>query len=190
MARYLTFLIAVVLALVACGGRVPSLRDGSTTPPTTTSTTTATDATGTTATAPTTTAEALIVPESLAGFPTRSLSIQDGEITYFLNVAVADTPGRRSQGLMGVADLGDLDGMIFIWDEGTSSTFWMKDTLLGLDIAFFAADGGWVDNLTMEPCTEDPCTNYRANGPYVYAIEVPQEGFGGLTQNARLVLGQ
>ncbi|RPI22311.1 MAG: hypothetical protein EHM57_05495, partial [Actinobacteria bacterium] len=62
-----------------------------------------------------------------------------------------------------------------------ASGFWMKNTLLPLDIAFFAGDGSFVDRLTMEPCPGDPCPVYRPSGPYRLAVEVPAGGFDSLT---------
>jgi uncharacterized membrane protein (UPF0127 family) len=90
-----------------------------------------------------------------------------------LLVAVADTPPLRQVGLMNVADLGDLDGMLFVFEADSSGGFWMKDTLIPLDIAFFEADGSFVDGFLMEPCTTTDCPTYRPSGPYRYALEVP-----------------
>ena len=86
-------------------------------------------------------------------------------------VVVADTPELRGRGLMRVTDLGAFDGMLFAWDEDVASGFWMKDTLIPLDVAFFTATGELVDLLRMEPCSADPCPVYRPAGPYRYAIE-------------------
>jgi uncharacterized membrane protein (UPF0127 family) len=101
-------------------------------------------------------------------------------------VAVADTVALQSQGLMGVADLGELDGMLFVFGGDTGAGFWMKDTLIPLDVAFFASDGSFVDLLSMEPCTEDPCSVYRASGLYRYALEARPGAFG---VDARPTLG-
>ena len=49
----------------------------------------------------------------------------------------------------------------------------MKDTLLPLDIAFFTAEGAFVDGFTMEPCTTASCPSYQPSGAYRYALEVP-----------------
>jgi len=95
-------------------------------------------------------------------------------------VAVADTPALRTQGLMGVTDLGATRGMLFQWPDDTDGGFWMKDTLIPLDVAFFAADGSLVDVLSMTPCEEDPCPSYRPSGPYRSALEVLAGGFDGL----------
>ncbi|MEX2278939.1 MAG: DUF192 domain-containing protein, partial [Acidimicrobiia bacterium] len=91
-----------------------------------------------------------------------------------LDVAVASTPTDRSQGLQGVSDLGDLDGMLFEWGGDTvTSRFTMANTLLPLDIFFFDADGRFVDGFSMVPCESDPCPLYAAAAAYAYAIEVP-----------------
>ena len=89
-----------------------------------------------------------------------------------LVVALADTAVLRSQGLMNVDDLLDLDGMLFIFSEDGRRGFWMKNTLLPLDIAFFDVDGGFVDRLLMEPCDTGPCPIYRPGGEYRYALEM------------------
>ena len=111
-------------------------------------------------------------PVGLEGFDTVTITIDDQQ----LSVAVADTPALRSQGLMGVTDLGGLDGMLFVFEEATDGGFWMKDTLIALDIAFFEAGGAFVDGFTMEPCAENPCPVYHPTGTYRYAVETPAGG--------------
>ena len=124
-------------------------------------------------------------PAGLEGFETSTITVGDREMV----VAVADTPDKRSQGLMGVTDLGGLDGMLFVFQVDSDGGFWMKDTLIPLDIAFFAVDGTFVDAMTMTPCTEDPCPSYRPRGSYRYALEAPAEDLAFVTSTARLELG-
>mgnify|MGYP001817915683 CR=1 FL=1 len=112
----------------------------------------------------------------LPGFVT--IEIEVGDETW--PVALADTADLRRQGLMGVTDLGGLRGMLFSWPDDTTGGFWMKDTLIPLDIAFFAADGSLVDLLSMVPCEADPCPSYRPSGSYRSALEVPAGGFAGV----------
>ena len=95
-------------------------------------------------------------------------------------VAVADTRILRAQGLMGVTELRDVDGMLFVFEEPIQVSFYMRNTLIPLDIAFFAADGSLVDRFAMEPCDEDPCPTYPAAAPAMYAIETVVGGFDGL----------
>lgn len=94
-------------------------------------------------------------------------------------VAVADTPALRARGLQGVAGLGELDGMLFVFPGLSESAFTMRGTLMGIDIAFFGGDGALVGVVEMVPCEVEPCPTYRAPGPYRYAVETESGGFGG-----------
>lgn len=112
------------------------------------------------------------------GLPTRPSSIVSFDGTSaLLRVAVADTPDARRRGLMGVERLSADEGMVFVFDEPVSTTFWMKDTLLSLSIAFVSGDGRIVTIRDMEPCTGDPCPRYGANGPFTMAIEANRGWF-------------
>lgn len=122
--------------------------------------------------------------------PEASEALEAFEITIddtVYRVAVADTPARRSQGLMGVTDLGPREGMLFVFDEDVTTGFWMKDTLIPLDIAYFDADGLFVDAFTMVPCTEDPCTVYTPAGPYRYAVEAGEGQLAAVGRGSVLV---
>jgi uncharacterized membrane protein (UPF0127 family) len=88
-----------------------------------------------------------------------------------LDVDVADSDDERARGLMGVEDLPADEGMAFVWNGPTEATFWMKDTLIPLSIAFVGADDRIVTIEEMTPCRVDPCPTYAADEPYVMAIE-------------------
>jgi uncharacterized membrane protein (UPF0127 family) len=103
-------------------------------------------------------------------------------------VAVADTPERWRAGLMDVEELGDLDGMLFVFPQSISASFWMKDTLMPLDIAFFGEGGDLLAVLEMEPCGADPCPSYGPGAPYRWALEAPAGDLADLPSDARLRL--
>jgi uncharacterized membrane protein (UPF0127 family) len=105
-------------------------------------------------------------------------------------VAVADTPGLRARGLMGVVDLGVLDGMLFVWESDASSGFWMKDTLIPLDIAFFDEAGVLVDQFGMVPCADEPCEVYQPSGRYRYALEARPGAFEAMDQPSLVLSGE
>ncbi len=107
-----------------------------------------------------------------------------------LLVAVADDFTTRERGLMFVEDLRSLDGMLFVWDDYTNSSFWMENTLIPLDIAWFDANGQYVSDLTMEVCEPDEsCRNYYAAAIYLYALEVPAGEMPALDTGSRLDVG-
>jgi uncharacterized protein len=121
---------------------------------------------------------------TLPGFPSSTITIDDRALT----VAVADTPSARGRGLMGVTELGELDGMLFVFEADTDIGFWMKDTLIPLDIGFFAADGAYVAKLSMDPCTTEDCPTYEAGAPYRYAVEAPAGSLGFVGGESVLVI--
>jgi uncharacterized membrane protein (UPF0127 family) len=120
--------------------------------------------------------QSLVLSDDLGPFTTDVIDL--GGVAW--TVAVADTPAERFRGLRGVRDLGDLDGMLFVFDTTSSSAFTMRDTLMPIDIAFFDSTGELVDRLEMVPCNSEPCPRYRASGSFRYALETDAGGFDGL----------
>jgi len=107
-----------------------------------------------------------------AGAARLVVSTADGKVD--LSVEVADTSEERAAGLMGREDLAPYDGMAFLWAEPVRATFWMKDTLIPLSIAFWDERGRIVTILDMDPCEAEPCPSYTAGEPHVGAVEVEQ----------------
>ncbi len=99
-------------------------------------------------------------------------------------IVVADDVDERSTGLMRRRDLGRYYGMLFVFDQRSTSAFTMSDVPVPLDIGFYDAAGRPVDQLEMQPCpdkTPAECPVYLAKGPYRYALETLG---GGLSSGA------
>jgi uncharacterized membrane protein (UPF0127 family) len=94
----------------------------------------------------------------------------DGAVTF--RVEVADTPEEREVGLMDRETLDPYDGMAFVWEEPVRTSFWMRDTIIPLSIAFWDADGEIVAMFDMDPCTAEPCPSYAPEGEILGAVEV------------------
>jgi hypothetical protein len=88
---------------------------------------------------------------------------------------LARTPEERSQGLMHRTQLADGEGMLFIFERDQILSFWMKNTLIPLSIAFITADGRIIEIKDMQPLDENPVSSSRS---VRYALEVPQGWFG------------
>ncbi len=58
-----------------------------------------------------------------------------------LTLQVASTQAERERGLMSVTKLRPHTGMLFSFDTDEAVTFWMKDTLVSLDMIFIGPDG-------------------------------------------------
>ena len=60
---------------------------------------------------------------------------------FTVNAQIANTPQKREKGLMFVKQLPENSGMLFVFDQETEQFFWMKNTLIDLDIIFLSAEG-------------------------------------------------
>ena len=78
----------------------------------------------------------------------------------------------RERGLMGRERLAADAGMAFLFDGPTTVGFWMKDTLIPLDIAFWDSKSRIATTFTMTPCTANPCHLYQPATPYVGSVEM------------------
>jgi uncharacterized membrane protein (UPF0127 family) len=126
---------------------------------------------------------AIKMPPQIDTFRVKQVQVGDGELT----LAIADNPSLRRQGLQGVTDLEDLDGMLFFWRHD-GDAFWMKDTLIPLDIVWFNEDGTFKGRDSMEPCTADPCPTYQPdNLDFRYAIEAPPGTLDWITDDMVIV---
>ena len=69
------------------------------------------------------------------------LTIESSGRKHRFTVEVAETPEQQAQGLMNRQSLGPDRGMIFPRNPPGDASFWMKNTLIPLDIIFIRTDG-------------------------------------------------
>ncbi len=70
-------------------------------------------------------------------YKTVPVTLPDG---FVVQALVADTPAKQERGLMFVTDLPENKGMLFIFDQEEEQAFWMKNTLIDLDMVFIGSN--------------------------------------------------
>jgi uncharacterized membrane protein (UPF0127 family) len=97
-----------------------------------------------------------------------------GQEPVSITVEMARTNAERARGLMGRKSLEDGKGMLFIFERDEILSFWMKDTLIPLSIAFIDRDGRILEIRDMRPRDE---TSVRSSRSARYALEAPRGWF-------------
>jgi uncharacterized membrane protein (UPF0127 family) len=97
--------------------------------------------------------------------PTTRMSI-GGES---FNLEIAYRPEDQEAGLMNRKSMADDHGMIFVFPAERNLTFWMKNTLMPLDIVYLDRGGRVVSVKHMKPLDESAVPS---DGPAMYAIEL------------------
>ncbi|RJR26910.1 DUF192 domain-containing protein [candidate division WWE3 bacterium] len=99
---------------------------------------------------------------------------------------IANTPEKRSRGLMFIQNLPENEGMLFIFEAEGHHSFWMKNTVIPLDIIWLDREFSIVDiSSETPPCKESNCPTYSPVKPALYVLELN----GGWTLRNNLKIG-
>ncbi len=109
-------------------------------------------------------------PDSL-----QSLCFESGKC---IKIERATTPQQHSFGLMFRESLPENAGMLFLFEETRPRAFWMKNTLISLDLVWID-DAKTIVGITqnVQPCKTDPCATYPSDIPVKYVLEINAGGF-------------
>ncbi len=101
-----------------------------------------------------------------------------------LDCQVANTTEEKQTGLMYVSQLSEDEGMLFVQDEPSNVTFWMKNVEIPLDIIFVDEDLRIINieeaSIELEGTPDNEMTRYHSDQPVLYIIEA---NMGFCTEN-------
>lgn len=101
----------------------------------------------------------------------------EGDTIRQLDIEIADIESERTIGLMHRWSMPDTQGMLFIFEEEEQRSFWMHNTLMGLDIIYIKEDGT-IESIA-KYCVPKSDKSIPSKGPAMYVLEV-QEGFSDI----------
>ena len=105
--------------------------------------------------------------------PPSSVKILGSDGDVRLPVEAADSGEERTLGLMWREHLDSDKGMLFMFDDEGYHSFWMKNTLIPLDMIFISGNSTIVDiKEGLQPCTVEDCEIYVPSGRAKYVLEV------------------
>ena len=92
---------------------------------------------------------------------------------FTVHIELATDDDTRAQGLMYRDQLRPATGMLFLFPKEGHYAFWMKNTLIPLDMIWIDTQKRIVDvKSNVPPCKADPCTSYPPAGNARYVLEV------------------
>jgi uncharacterized membrane protein (UPF0127 family) len=106
----------------------------------------------------------------VSGLPLIPLEIHSGGKTHRFTVEIARSADEQAYGLMNRRQLGPSEGMVFPFAPPRAASFWMKDTLIPLDMLFIRADGSVARIATAQPLTLEPV---QVAEPVAAVLEIP-----------------
>lgn len=103
------------------------------------------------------------------------------------NIEIVSSQEKLSNGLMFRESLDENSGMLFIFPEENSHNFWMKNTLIPLDIIWINTDKEIIFiQHNAQPCLKEPCEIFTSDEKALYVLEINS----GISEKIGLEVGE
>jgi uncharacterized protein len=119
------------------------------------------------------------IENSSSGSPTAPMFKKQGELMLTasngkpivgIDIEIADNETKREVGLMGRPVMDERQGMLFVFEEEYNGAFWMRNTILSLDIIFINQQGVIITiHKNTKPFSDD---TYAPTGTAWFVLEV------------------
>lgn len=106
----------------------------------------------------------------------------DGSKSPAILAETANTDAARSLGLMYRREIGELEGMFFVFPDSQERSFWMKNTYIELDIIFLDDDFRVVSIINR--AAPHTVSERKSQSPATYVLEIP----GGSAEKWKIVV--
>ncbi len=115
--------------------------------------------------------------------------------SLIITCEVVESPGKRARGLAGRKELAVDRGMVFVYESAGDRSFWMKNTLIPLDIIFIAADGTVINIAEADAAlgaSDNELKIYRSAEPAKWVVETNKGICAkyGIGRGTRVVIGE
>lgn len=129
-------------------------------------------------------------PKAAPPSPTTAPAVSGPRVTLpsgaVYRLEMARTPEEQQMGLMFRESLPERAGMFFLFNDGGVHQFWMKNTMIPLDMIWLDPDGKVLFvSADTPPCKADPCRSYGPTTPAANVLELA----GGLAKKEGIVVG-
>lgn len=127
------------------------------------------------------------------GKPEATVTFNAPEGDASFKCEIADTSSERATGLMDREELGSDEGMLFVFESTQNVTFWMKNTLIPLDIVFIDESGLVVNIEEANPqpgASDADLIRYSSDRPIKWVLEINQGlcETNGIASGTRVVM--
>lgn len=98
------------------------------------------------------------------------MTVTSGKVPHVFKSEIARTSAEQAKGLMFRTEIGDDEGMIFVRNPPDVASFWMRNTVIPLDIIFIGLDRRIINiAANAKPYDETPLS---AAGPTLAVLEI------------------
>lgn len=106
----------------------------------------------------------------VSGLQITPVTVTSGNVAHVFKSEVARTSAEQAKGLMFRTEIGDDEGMIFLRNPPDIASFWMRNTVIPLDIIFVGLDRRIINiAANARPYDETPLP---ADGPTLAVLEI------------------